>query len=217
MSLYEQFLNEARQAQRDAYNQQRAQKIAALNAFKANRGKTGLWGGRDGREDWQNQINSMQNDINNMRYRFDKNAAVQKINQLRDAHFDQKRQELKDYKQSERSRITDAQKAAEAQQQGLLEQMREQASTLMAQPARAPNIIPELAPLQEVTGVALNNDLAGQNAATSQFFVTPDSVASNYTVASNPAGGGIGGRQRASSDALTSTTDTLGSKRKDEL
>lgn len=93
----------------------------------------------------------------------------------------------------------------------------EQANARLKQPARAPNIVPTLSPLQEITGVQLNDDMAGTNTATNSFFIAPESVASNYNVAGSPLGGGIGGRQRASSTDLTSRSDTLGAKRKDEL
>jgi len=75
-----------------------------------------------------------------------------------------------------------------------------------------------LKPLQQVTGVAVNDAFAGGNNATDAFYVNPQSTQSQYAVGAPVGGGDIGTRQRATTTAaLTPTTDTLGSKRKDQF
>ena len=95
--------------------------------------------------------------------------------------------------------------------------MAEQAQRVRSQPVGAPNVVPDMAPLQDITGVSLNPALTGGNAATQSFYLSPESTQSQFAVGAPVGGGGIGQRQKGTTDAITSRTDSLGARRKDEL
>lgn len=99
------------------------------------------------------------------------------------------------------------------------EQLSESANRTMQEPVSGAFDIDvnALKPLQEITGVALNNTLTGGNAATDSFYVTPENTQSQFTVGAPVGGGMIGTRQRASTDDITSKPDRLGNRRKDQF
>jgi hypothetical protein len=103
--------------------------------------------------------------------------------------------------------------AFEAQRQGL----QAAAKQSMASPVSAPNMVGSMAPLEAVTGVSLDAAMAGRNAASQAFYLNPQSTQSQFAVGAPVGGGGIGQRTSASTPGITSRSDTLGNKRKDQF
>lgn len=97
------------------------------------------------------------------------------------------------------------------------QQLEQQAQTALRGPADAPIIVPSLAPVGKVNNVDTNAALAGTNAATDSFYLNPESTQSQFSVGAPVGAGQIGQRQRPTSNNIVSRSDTLGSKRKDEL
>lgn len=93
----------------------------------------------------------------------------------------------------------------------------EQAKRVQEQPIGAPTRTPNLAPLQNITGVSLNPALTGGNAATQSFFITPESSQSQFVVGAPVGGGNIGVRQKPSTGNVTPTSDPLGTYTKDQF
>lgn len=144
-------------------------------------------------------------------------ALAKRINQLYSSHSSGYGQSLADRRTAGQDRINAARETALQQQIAARNTAADQANQLLATPAGAPQSVPNLAPLQEITGVALNPTLSGANAAETPFFLNPDSTASRFSVGAPVGGGGIGPRQRASTADLTSDTDTFGGGKKDQL
>ena len=80
----------------------------------------------------------------------------------------------------------------------------------------APIQIGSLAPLQDITGVAVNDAFAGANQATSPYYVNPESVVSQFNITES-LGGGLGPRQRKSTDDLTSLPGDITGGKKDQF
>ena len=96
-------------------------------------------------------------------------------------------------------------------------QMREQADRKLAAPPTAPNPVGSIAPLEQITGVPLNDQLSGTNAATQAFFVRPENAVGRGNIAAPAGGGNIGSRQRNDTANLSARTDSLGAKSKDQF
>lgn len=109
----------------------------------------------------------------------------------------------------------DAEKNAAVSQ--LMQQMQmrgEQAQRELANAPKAPTITPNAAPLKQITGVSLTPELAGANAAQSAFFLSPEASQAQFAVGAPVGGGGIGQRQRGSTERIVSQPDNLNSSRK---
>lgn len=124
---------------------------------------------------------------------------------------------LAQQKQTNTQRAADAHNNAINAAQAQRDQLAEQAKATLSSPANAPITVPTLAPVAPLGDVGLDASQAGANAATSQFYVAPESSASQFTLGAPIGGGNIGQRTRQSSRDITSETDNLGAKRKDEL
>lgn len=147
-----------------------------------------------------------------------RNAELAKrINKLYSQHSSGYGQALADRRSQGAADIDAARQTALQQQMAARNTAADQANQLLATPVGAPQSVPNLAPLQEITGVALNPTLSGGNAAETPFFLNPDSTASRFSVGAPVGGGGIGPRQRASTDKLVSETETFGGGKKDQL
>lgn len=89
----------------------------------------------------------------------------------------------------------------------------EAAQRTMEQDSVLPTPVSSLAPLQEITGVALNPSLAGSNEASQQFFVAPQSTASRFNVGASMSDT-VGQRQRQTTRDIVSQPDNLNSDRR---
>lgn len=125
--------------------------------------------------------------------------------------------ELRRQKEEQSRQAADIHRNALNQAQAQRDQLAAQAQATLSSPANAPITVPTLAPVAPISNVGPNARLAGANAATSQFYVAPESSASQFTIGAPIGGGNIGQRTRQSSRDITSETDNLGAKRKDEL
>jgi len=96
-------------------------------------------------------------------------------------------------------------------------QMREQSDRRLSAPPTAPNPVGSIAPLEQITGVALNDALAGNNVATEAFFVRPENSVGRGNIGAPVGGGNIGSRQRNDTANLSARTDSLGAKSKDQF
>lgn len=123
---------------------------------------------------------------------------------------------LKDMRQQRVQEIENTRKTALQQLMEERQRLRQQAEQALSKPPQAPIAVPSFNPIDAVTNVDTNAALAGNNAATQQFYTMPESTASRFSVGA-PIGGGIGGRTKRSTRRIVGETDTLGSKRKDEL
>lgn len=104
--------------------------------------------------------------------------------------------------------------------QQLLEQnaqMKMQAEQQLKSPLAAPIPVAQMEALAPVTRVNTDPSLQGFNSATQQFYVSPDSIQSQFNVGAPVGGGGIGQRQKTSTSEITSRPDALGTRSKDEL
>jgi hypothetical protein len=72
-----------------------------------------------------------------------------------------------------------------------------------------------LKPLQAVTGVKLDKKLAGANKGSGQFYTAPEDTAAKFSVGASVGGGDVGVRQKATTSAVSSTPDNLGSRKKE--
>lgn len=113
--------------------------------------------------------------------------------------------------------ISSARATAMADMHARNERMRTQAERTLSSPASAPVIVPAQAPINQVNDVGTSAALAGNNAATGAFFITPQSTQSQFAVGAPIGGGFIGARQRGSTEDITSDTNRLGGGRKDEF
>jgi DNA polymerase II small subunit/DNA polymerase delta subunit B len=93
----------------------------------------------------------------------------------------------------------------------------EQAKRTLANAPTAPSITPNAAPLKQITGVSLTPELAGANAAKSAFFLSPEASQAQFAVGAPVGGGGIGRRQRGTTERITSDPDNLNSGRKGDF
>lgn len=201
MNLYQQFLQQARQQQRAAFD--KTNRATTTNNRYERRNSDGETGEMVSRPSPKFELN--------------RGKAAKYINNAMNKYASSKAAELNQYRKDQQAQIASERQSALEQQIAQRHTMAQQAEALLKTPAGAPNIIPDLAPLQETTGVALNTELAGANNAQNAFYVAPDSTGSAFNVTSPVGGGGLGVRNRASTSDLTSDRDTLGSKRKDEL
>lgn len=99
----------------------------------------------------------------------------------------------------------------------LMQQMKlrgEAAQRALANEPKAPTITPNAAPLKQITGVSLTPELSGSNAADSAFFLSPEASQAQFAVGAPVGGGGIGKRQRGTTERIVSEPDNLNSSRK---
>lgn len=146
----------------------------------------------------------------------DRGNRARMINELSSAHFANLNRELDQTRKDNQEAVAAARSTALAQMAERNAQLRRQADTRLSAPPRAPNIVPTFNPLEQTVDVNTDAELSGNNAATQSYFITPKSAQSQFSI-TTPFGGGITGRNRPSTGRLTSESDTLGSKQKDEL
>lgn len=111
---------------------------------------------------------------------------------------------------NERATAIDAMRAS-------TDQLREQSERKLSSPLAAPITVPTMSPANPMTNVQTSDAYAGTNAAENKFYVSPESTQSQFAVGAPVGGISLSQRTKGSTERLGGKTDTLGSKRKDEL
>lgn len=138
------------------------------------------------------------------------------INYLRDHYFKNKNKALSNERKANSQAVTNQRNTALAAFDSARADLGKQADAQLSSPLSAPVTVPVQAPINQVNDVGTDAALAGTNAATSAFFINPESTQSQFAVGAPTGGGGIGQRQRGQASAGPES-DTLGVKKKDKL
>lgn len=119
------------------------------------------------------------------------------------------------------TRVTDIRTQNKAEQDAavsaLMQQIRdrgEQAQRALQNEPKAPSVVPNAAPLKQITGVSLTPEMAGANAARNAFYISPEATQAQFAVGAPVGGGGIGQRQRGTTERIVSEPDNLNATRK---